>query len=94
MQNYFRKRFFAEIVLQIKRPFQDQFCFSVVIHVQLCKHSPYNLKTASNKIGSIKHVVLTPDFPKYITRSFQRNNISQSKRNLPDFIQKCADELI
>ena len=46
------------------------------------------------KIGSIKRIVLTADFLKYFTRTFQRKHISQSKRNLPDSIQKCAEELI
>ena len=45
------------------------------------------------KIGSIKHIVLTPDFSN-ILQGLSKENISQNKRNLPDSIQKCAEELI
>ena len=95
MQNYFRKGFFVEIVLQIKRPFQDQSCFSVVTHVQLCKHSPYSLKTASNKedwqhqarsFNTRLSQIFYKDFPK-------KKHISKIKRSLPDALQKYAGEL-
>ena len=95
MQNYFRKGFFVDIVLQIKRLFQDQSYFSVVPHVQLCKHSQYSIKIASNKedwqnqarsFNTRLSQMFYKDFPK-------KKHISKITRSLPDSLQKCAGEL-